>query len=70
MLVKLLGAPVQDGAGRRGCDMGPASFRAAGLGESLTELGHHVTDLGDVSPAPLKNHQHSNPSVIPIRRSS
>ena len=60
MLVKLLGAPVQDGAGRRGCDMGPAAFRAAGLAESLVELGHDVTDLGDVRPAARKAHQHDN----------
>ena len=60
MLVKLLGAPVQEGAGRRGCDMGPGSFRAAGLAESLAELGHEVIDLGDVARAPLKPHSHSN----------
>jgi arginase len=60
MRVKLLGAPVQDGAGRRGCDMGPASFRAAGLAESLIELGHAVTDLGDVAKAPLKARSHAN----------
>jgi arginase len=60
MLVKLLGAPVQDGAGRRGCDMGPAAFRAAGLMESLTELGHDVVDLGDVAAAARRIHEHSN----------
>ena len=63
MLVKLLGAPVQDGAGRRGCDMGPASFRAAGLAESIVELGHDVIDLGDVAKAPLKSHEHANPAL-------
>lgn len=63
MQVKLLGAPVQEGSGRRGCDMGPAAFRAAGLAESLAELGHDVVDLGDVHPAELKSHHHSNPAV-------
>jgi arginase len=63
MLVKLLGAPVQDGAGRRGCDMGPASFRAAGLAESIVELGHDVIDLGDVAKASLKSHEHANPAL-------
>jgi arginase len=43
--------------------MGPAAFRAAGLAESLTELGHDVVDLGDVRPAGLKNHRHSNTAV-------
>ena len=63
MLVKLLGAPVQEGSGRRGCDMGPAAYRAAGLAESLIELGHEVTDLGDISPAPRKTHTHANPAL-------
>jgi arginase len=63
MLVKLLGAPVQEGSGRRGCDMGPAAYRAAGLAESLTELGHEVVDLGDVRPVPHKIEPHSNPAI-------
>jgi len=63
MQVKLLGAPVQEGSGRRGCDMGPAAYRAAGLAESLMELGHDVVDLGDVRPAPRKLPPHSNPAV-------
>src|SRR3954451_3100968 len=28
---KILGAPVQDGAGRMGCEMGPSALRTAGL---------------------------------------
>lgn len=63
MLVKLLGAPVQEGSGRRGCDMGPAAYRAAGLAESLEELGHQVVDLGDVRPAAHKVEPHTNPAI-------
>jgi arginase len=63
MKVKLLGAPVQEGSGRRGCDMGPAAFRAAEILESLTELGHDVSDLGDVRPAERKSHHHPNPAI-------
>jgi arginase len=63
MLVKLLGAPVQEGSGRRGCDMGPAAYRAAGLAESLEELGHAVVDLGDVRPIVHKVEPHANPAV-------
>ncbi|MDS1138019.1 arginase [Nitratireductor indicus] len=51
MHCRLVGAPVQDGAGRMGCDMGPSALRAAGLGAALSELGHHVTDMGTVAPA-------------------
>jgi arginase len=63
MLVKLLGAPVYEGTGRRGCDMGPAAYRAAGLAESLTELGHDVIDLGDVTPTVRKIEPHANPAI-------
>ena len=42
MKIKLIGAPVQEGAGRLGCDMGPAAFRAAGLAGALRDLGHDV----------------------------
>lgn len=45
--IALLGAPIEAGAGRRGCAMGPAAYRTAGLPEELRALGHAVTDLGD-----------------------
>jgi arginase len=43
---KLIGVPVQDGAGRRGCEMGPSALRTAGLAEAIAGLGHRVADLG------------------------
>jgi arginase len=48
--VTLLGVPVEAGAGRRGCSMGPASFRTAGIVEELQELGFAVSDIGDLKP--------------------
>lgn len=39
------------GAGRRGVDMGPSALRNAHLAHALRELGHTVTDLGDVPVA-------------------
>jgi len=48
--ISLLGVPMEAGAGRRGCAMGPAAFRTAGLAEELAALGFAVSDLGDVSP--------------------
>ena len=45
--IHLLGAPIEEGAGRRGCIMGPAAYRTAGLAEELASLGHSVVDLGD-----------------------
>ncbi|MGP6088902.1 arginase [Antarctobacter jejuensis] len=48
--IVLLGVPIEAGAGRRGCAMGPAAYRTAGLAEDLRALGHDVTDLGDAVP--------------------
>jgi arginase len=59
----LLGAPVQDGAGRLGCDMGPSAFRAAGLAAALEELGHIVLDRGNIVPAPKRALAHPNAAI-------
>ncbi|MEL6508438.1 MAG: arginase [Pseudomonadota bacterium] len=45
----LVGAPVQSGASRPGCLMGPDAYRTAGLAETLRGLGHDVSDLGNVA---------------------
>jgi len=47
----LIGAPVDSGKRRMGCLMGPDSYRTAGLGEALQDLGHRVEDLGNLAPA-------------------
>lgn len=59
----LIGAPVQEGAGRLGCDMGPSAYRAAGLREALAELGLAVIDRGNVVPGPWRELSHANPAV-------
>jgi len=46
--VALLGVPMDLGAGRRGVDMGPSALRLAHLAATLRELGHRVSDLGNV----------------------
>lgn len=46
--VRILGVPMDLGAGRRGVDMGPSALRLARLAGTLTELGHKVLDLGNV----------------------
>jgi len=51
----LIGAPVDSGKARNGCLMGPDGYRTAGLEEALTDLGHKVTDKGNVAPAPFVN---------------
>ncbi|HEY0572310.1 MAG TPA: arginase [Enterovirga sp.] len=49
--VGIIGAPVEAGAGRRGCIMGPAALRTAGLVGALEDLDFAVEDLGDVAPS-------------------
>lgn len=60
--IHLLGAPMEEGAGRRGCIMGPAAYRTAGLAEELASLGHSVVDLGDAQREQVDaidtNHDH------------
>jgi len=48
--IRLIGAPVEEGAGRRGCVMGPDALRTAGLKENLESLGHAVVDQGNLAP--------------------
>ncbi|MGB3405985.1 MAG: arginase [Jannaschia sp.] len=61
--VTLIGAPIQTGAWRRGCLMGPDALRTAGLGLALTELGHSVTDAGNLHPLALDVPPTGNPAI-------
>jgi arginase len=63
MHCRLIGVPLQDGASQRGCEMGPSAFRTAGLAEALAELGHEVSDLGNLTPPPVAPMWHPNPAV-------
>ncbi len=60
---KLIGVPVQEGAGRLGCDMGPSAYRAAGLAEALRGLDREVLDLGNIRPAAPRPLAHPNAAV-------
>lgn len=53
--IVLLGLPIQSGTQLRGCAMGPASLRTAGLADALRDLGHAVEDVGDVTIDPQAN---------------
>ncbi len=46
----LIGAPVDSGKRRTGCLMGPDAYRTAGLETALKDLGHLVTDHGNLAP--------------------
>ncbi|MDX3929772.1 MAG: arginase [Shinella sp.] len=61
--VALIGAPIEEGSGRRGAAMGPAALRIAGIDTVLAELGHTVSDQGDLKPLPVRdlaNHPGAN----------
>src|SRR5688572_3529013 len=49
---KIIGVPMDLGAGRRGVDMGPSVIRIAGLNQALSRLGYDVTDAGNISVQP------------------
>lgn len=63
MKCTLIGAPLQIGAGQLGCEMGPSALRIAGLRACLEELGHGVTDIGNLAPEPFEEILHPNPAV-------
>jgi arginase len=49
--IKIVGAPLDLGASRRGVDMGPSALRLASLNAKLEALGYQVEDLGNVAVA-------------------
>ena len=61
--ISLVGAPVDSGQRRRGCLMGPAAYRVAGIEQVFRDLGHEVRDLGDIAPAALPPAHCANPAV-------
>ncbi|MCX8998067.1 arginase [Rhizobiaceae bacterium BDR2-2] len=63
MDVRLIGVPLQDGAGRLGCEMGPSALRVAGLADALSSLGHRVTDCGNAAPRPARPPVHPNRAI-------
>ncbi|MCJ8518666.1 arginase [Pseudorhizobium tarimense] len=63
MHCKLIGVPIQEGASRLGCEMGPSALRVAGLEAALSELGHQVNELGNLPPPALQPCSHPNAAI-------
>ncbi len=59
----LIGAPMDAGKRRRGCVMGPDAYRTAGLAEAISDMGHSVTDIGNVAPADVEVLAARNPAI-------
>jgi len=64
MNVKIIGAPMDLGASRRGTDMGPSALRVARLGPRLERLGHVVEDLGNVYSPTVETKMATNTSLL------
>ena len=47
--IRIIGVPLDLGAGRRGVDMGPSALRVAGIDTQLEHAGHTVDDIGDLT---------------------
>lgn len=59
----LIGAPVDSGKRRRGCLMGPDAYRTAGIATAITELGHTVADIGNLTADEVDASAAKNPAV-------
>ncbi|WP_342075526.1 arginase [Yoonia sp. SS1-5] len=62
----LIGAPVDCGKRRRGCLMGPDAYRTAGIADAITDLGHSVEDMGNLTPAEVMVPTPANPKVYKL----
>ncbi|HKD99848.1 MAG TPA: arginase [Planctomycetota bacterium] len=63
--VRLIGIPMDLGAGRRGVDMGPSAIRYAGIDAKIRALGHSFSDAGDVTvPIPEVRAPGSGPKYL------
>src|SRR5579862_6511753 len=63
MRIRIIGAPVDLGADRRGVDIGPSAIRYAGLSDHLRRLGHTVHDVGNVVAAQPESKPVGNPQL-------
>lgn len=61
--VRLIGFPMDLGAGRRGVDMGPSALRIAGVGEKLKALGYNIVDAGDIKIRAAEVQEINNPRL-------
>jgi arginase len=61
--VRIIGVPMDLGAGRRGVDMGPSAIRAAHLHTRLRDLGYTVQDGGNVFTPELEERAPKDPKL-------
>ncbi len=73
MQIRIIGAPMDLGADRRGVDIGPSAIRYAGLNDSLHRLGYTTRDIGNIAIPQPESQTEGNPQLKylePIVRAS
>ncbi|GAC1389474.1 MAG: arginase [Ktedonobacteraceae bacterium] len=63
MHIRIIGAPMDLGADRRGVDMGASAIRYAGLSDQLQHLGHTVHDVGNLIIPQPETRPEGNPHL-------
>ncbi|MEO5760889.1 MAG: arginase [Vicinamibacteria bacterium] len=61
--IRIIGAPLDLGAGHRGVDMGPSAFRVAGIHQAVRDLGIKVEDFGDIEAHVAETRDPGNPHL-------
>ncbi len=63
MHIRIIGAPMDLGADRRGVDMGASAIRYAGLSDQLQHLGHTIHDIGNLAIPQPESRPEGNPHL-------
>jgi arginase len=61
--IRIIGAPLDLGAGHRGVDMGPSAFRVAEIHNAVRALGIEVEDFGDIEAHVAETRDPGNPRL-------
>ncbi len=61
--IRVIGAPLDLGAGHRGVDMGPSAFRVAGIHQAVRDLGIAIEDFGDIEAEVAETREPGNPHL-------
>ena len=61
--IRIIGAPLDLGAGHRGVDMGPSAFRVAEIHNAVRALGIEVEDSGDIDAHVAETRDPGNPRL-------
>jgi arginase len=63
MQIRIIGAPMDLGADRRGVDIGPSAIRYAGLSDHLRRLGYTIRDIGNIVVPQPESQTEGNPQL-------